>query len=120
MPGFSAYLDNKLVDHAFGSGTFSKPTLYLALTVGGVEVSGNAYARQPCSFTIAANVASLSANVDFPVATPSGWGTIDGAAIYDAVSVGNKLADGTLTASKTIGAGDIFRAPAAGVTVTLT
>lgn len=120
MAGFSAYLDNKLVDHAFGAGTYTKPTLYLALTVGGVEVSGNGYARKAALFTITGNVASLTANVDFDVATPSGWGTIDGAAIYDAVSGGNKLADGTLTASKTIAAGDIFRAPADGITITLT
>jgi hypothetical protein len=120
MAGFSSYLDNKLVDHTFGSGTYTKPSLYLALTVGGVEVSGNGYSRKACAFTIAGNVASLTSNVDFDVATPSGWGTVDGAAIYDAASSGNKLADGTLTASKTIAAGDIFRAPAAGITITLT
>lgn len=117
---FSAYLDNKLIDHAFGAGTFTKPaTLYLALTIGGVEVSGNGYARQPCAFTVATNTASLTSSIDFPVATPAGWGTIDGAAIYDAVSGGNKLADGVLTTPKTIGAGDIFRAPASSVTITL-
>jgi hypothetical protein len=122
MAGFSAYLDNKLIDHTFGSATYSKPTLYLALTVSGTEVStggGSNYVRKACTFSIAANVATLSANVDFDAAGTN-WGTIDGAAIYDAVSGGNKLADGTLTVSKTIQTGDIFRAPASGITITLT
>lgn len=121
MSGFNSYLTNKLVDHAFGSGTFSKPTLYLALFVGGTEVSGNGYARQQISpMTIAGNVASLTSNVDFPVATPSGWGTITGAAVYDAASGGNFLLSGTLAASKTIDAGDVFRAEAGNITFTIT
>lgn len=122
MSGFSAYLDNKLVDHAFGAGTYTKPTLYLALTVAGVEVStagGSNYARQAVTFDISTNVASLHAQTDFPVAGTN-WGTIDGASIYDAVSGGNLLASGALSASKTINTGDIFRAPASSVTITLT
>jgi hypothetical protein len=121
--GFSSYLQNKLVDHTFGSGTYSKPSLYLALTVGGVEVStggGSNYARQAVSaMTITGNQAALTSNVDFPVAGTN-WGTIDGAALYDAASGGNKLADGTLTTAKTIQTGDIFRATASGITITLT
>lgn len=120
MSGFSAYLDNKLIDHVFGAGTYTKPaTLYLALTVSGVEVSGNGYARQVATFDITTNTASLHANVDFPLATPAGWGTIDGVAVYDAVTGGNLLASGTLSPSKTVNAGDIFRAAAAGVTLSI-
>lgn len=120
---FTAYLRNKLVDHAFGSGTFTKPTLYLALTVGGIEIStsgGTNYARKPvAAMTISGNQASLSTLVDFDVAGTN-WGTVSGVEIYDAVSGGNKLLDGALTASKVIEAGDVFRAAASGITITIT
>lgn len=118
---FTAYLDNKVVDHVFGAGTLAKPTLYLALTVGGTEVSntgGTNYIRKVVTFDITAGAASLHADTDFPVAGTN-WGTIDGAAIWDAVSGGNMLASGTLAVTKTINTGDIFRAPANSVTVTV-
>lgn len=119
MAGFSAYLDNKLIDLTFGSGTFTKPsTLYLALTVSGTEVSGNGYVRKLVTFDISAGTATLHADTDYPVATGS-WGTVDGAAVYDALTSGNKLANGTLTVPKDVTPGDIFRAPAGGVTITL-
>lgn len=117
---FSAYLENKLVDHVFGAGTFAKPaTLYLALTVGGVEVSGNGYARQAATFSIAGNVATLSATINFPAATGS-WGAIDGVKVFDALTVGNELASGTVSPSQTISAGNVFQAPSGDITVTLT
>lgn len=120
--GFTAYLDNKVIDHVFGAGTYPKPTLYLALTVAGVEVATGAsnYVRQPIGvMNIATNTATLNANVDFAVAGTN-WGTIDGAEIWDAVSAGNKVGIGTLTTPKLINAGDIFRAPASSITVTVT
>jgi hypothetical protein len=119
---FSPYTDNQLINHLLGPGSYAKPSLYLGLTVGGIEpatAGGTNYARQPCSFDITTNTASLHANVDFPVAGTN-WGTIDGAAIYDAASGGNLLASGGLTTAKAIGAGDIFRAPAASITVSIT
>lgn len=118
---FSSYLDNKLIDHTFGAGTFTKPALYLALGVAGAEIStsGTGYARQPCSFDITTNTASLHANVDFPLAQTS-WGTVDTVFVYDAVTGGNLLATGTLTPTKTVNSGDIFRAPASGVTLSVT
>jgi hypothetical protein len=122
MP-FSSYLQNKLVDHAFGSGTFTKPTLYLALTVDGTEVStsgGTNYARKAtAAFTVSSNTASLAADVDFDVAGTD-WGTINGVALYDAVSGGNLLGTGTLSESKLIETGDIFRALAGEIDITLT
>lgn len=119
---FSAYLDAQLVEHVFGSGTFSKPALYLALTVSGTEVpttGGTNYVRKPVAFTRTTNTASNTANVDFDLAGTH-WGVVDGAAIYDAVSGGNLLANGTLSASKDVQAGDIFRAPASSVTASIT
>jgi hypothetical protein len=122
MP-FSSYLLNKLVDHAFGSGTFSKPTLYLGLTVSGVEVStsgGSNYARKATSaFTVSSNTATLADDVDFDVAGTN-WGTIDGVVLYDAVSGGNQLGTGSLSSSKVIEIGDVFRALAGEIDIELT
>lgn len=126
MP-FSAYLDNKVIDHVLGSGTYSKPAaLYVALfngnpASGGTEIStsGSGYARQSAAFTISANSATNTANIEFPVAT-SAWGSITHIAIYDASTSGNQLVTSQLTTSKTIGIGDVLRIPASNLNVTLT
>lgn len=126
MP-FTAYIDNKLIDHLLGSGTYSKPAaLYVALFVGnpasgGTEVStsGSGYARQSAAFTISTNTASNTAAIEYPTATSS-WGTIDYVAIYDAASAGNQLVTAALSAAKTIASGDVLRIPASNLTVSLT
>lgn len=126
MP-FTAYIDNKLIDHLLGSGTYSKPAaLYVALFVGnpasgGTEVTtaGSGYARQSAAFTISTNTASNTAAIEYPTATSS-WGTIDYVAIYDAASAGNQLVTAALSAAKTIASGDVLRIPASNLTVSLT
>ena len=126
MP-FSSYVDNKLIDHLLGSGTYTKPSaLYVALFVGnpasgGTEVttSGSAYARQSAAFTISTNSASNTAAIEYPTAT-SAWGTIDYIAIYDASSGGNQLVSAALSSAKTIASGDVLRIPASNLSVTLT
>jgi hypothetical protein len=126
MP-FSSYVDNKLIDHLLGSGTYTKPSaLYVALFVGnpasgGTEVttSGSAYARQSAAFTISTNSASNTAAIEYPTATSS-WGTIDYIAIYDASSGGNQLVSAALSSAKTIASGDVLRIPASNLSVTLT
>jgi hypothetical protein len=125
MP-FSSYADNKLIDHLLGSGTYTKPDKYVALYVGdpagsGTEVStsGSAYARQSATFSIAANVATNSANIEWSAAT-SAWGTVDYIAIYDASTGGNMLVTSALTYAKTISSGDVLRIPTSNLSVTLT
>jgi hypothetical protein len=126
MP-FSTYTDNKLLDHLLGSSTYAKPaSKYLALFVGdpmggGAEVStsGTGYARQSSAFTVASNVATNTASVEFPAATAS-WGTLTHAAIYDAATGGNMLVSAPLTLSKAIATGDVFRITASNYSVTLT
>jgi hypothetical protein len=116
---FSNFLENKVLEHVFGGVAYSAPaTLYVGLftsnpgeTGSGTEVSGGSYARQTIAFTVTASQASNTAAVEFPTATAS-WGTVSHAAIFDAVSGGNMLAYGALTASKTIDGGDVFRIPA--------
>lgn len=125
MP-FTSYTDNKLIDHLLGSGTYTKPSKYLALFNGnplttGTEVStsGSAYARLPATFNISGNTATNATAIEFDVATTD-WGTIDYCAIYDALTNGNKLVTSSLAIAKTIVIGDILRFQVASISVTLT
>ena len=126
MSAFSDYLENKVLDHVFGGNAYSAPgTLYLALYTSdpgddnsGTECSGTAYARQTIAFTVTADTASNTSAVEFPTAG-SAWGTITHVGILDALTSGNLLAHGALTASKTVAQGDVFRVPAADLDITL-
>jgi hypothetical protein len=103
-------------------------TPYLALytvaptdSTSGTEVSGGSYARQDSSGDWAAPAGgsvSTNAEVAFPQASGD-WGTVVAFAIMDAVTAGNMLAWGDLTASKTVNNGDTFKFPSGDVTVTL-
>lgn len=127
---FTNYTENAVLGHVFGSTTFTKPSLFVGLftaapgeTAGGTELStvGTAYARQAAAFTVSGTAPTQATNtsaIEFPTAT-SAWGTITHAAIFDAASGGNMIAYATLTASKTIASGDVFRVPASNLTVTL-
>lgn len=111
----SDYLENKLLDHFLATTSYTAPTdVYIALyTVapsdagGGTEVVGGSYARQLATFDAAASGATQnSANIDFegmPACTVVAIG------IHDAITSGNLLVHGTLTANKTLDAGDTLR-----------
>lgn len=126
MSAFSDYLENKVLLHVFGGSAYSAPgTLYLALYTSdpgddnsGTECSGTSYARQTIAFTVVNDTASNSAAVEFPTAGGS-WGTITHVGILDALTSGNLLAHGALTASKTIATGDVFRVPSGDLDITL-
>ena len=126
MGAFSECLENKVVDHVFGGVAYSAPaTLYLALYTSdigddnsGTECSGTSYARQTIAFTVTNDTASNTSAVEFPTAG-SAWGTITHVGILDALTSGNLLAHGALTASKTVAQGDVFRVPAADLDITL-
>lgn len=129
MAALSDYLENALIDHLFRTTNYTAPTaLYVALFTaapsdsgGGTEVSGGSYAR--------ANLAPSNTNwegthgnntgassgtggatqnsvaITFPVPSAD-WGTITNFAIFDAVTSGNMLIHGALTANKTVNNGD--------------
>jgi hypothetical protein len=123
---FSNYLETEILDHVFGGNAYTAPsTLYLALftaapgeTGGGTECTGTSYARQTITFTVSGNEASNSAAVEFPTAG-SNWGTISHIGVFDALTSGNLLAYGALTASKTVESGDVFRVPSGDLDITL-
>ncbi len=123
---FSNYLETEILDHVFGGNAYTAPsTLYLALytaapsdTGGGTECTGTDYARTAVTFTVSGNEATNSAAVEFATAG-NNWGTITHVGVFDALTAGNLMAYGTLTASKTVETGDVFRVPAGDLDITL-
>lgn len=116
MAGKSDYLENKFLDHVFRNVAYTSPaTVYVGLYTaaptdagGGTEVSGNAYARKAVTCAAAASGGTISntSQVTFDTPTPSGWGTVTHAGLFDASSGGNLLYWAPLAVAKTVGAGD--------------
>lgn len=127
---FSDYTESQVLNHLFGSTTFTKPAnRYLALfTVapsdagGGTEVTGGSYARISAgNLTVSGTAPTVATNgtaLEFATAT-AGWGPITHVGIFDALSGGNLLAWAPLTTSRTVNSGDVFRFPAGDLDITL-
>ena len=124
---FTNFLETEILDHVFAGAAYTAPsTKYLALftaigdgeTGSVTELSGSAYARQSVAFTTSGNTTSNNAAVEFPTATGS-WGTVTHVGVYDAASSGNLMAYATLSASKAIATGDVFRVPSGDLDITL-
>lgn len=127
---FSDYTESQVLNHLFGSTTFTKPAnRYLALFTaapsdagGGTEVTGGSYARILAgNFTISGTSPTLATNgsaLEFATATAN-WGTITHVGIFDASTAGNLLAWAPLTTSRTVNLGDVFRFPAGDLDITL-
>ena len=121
---FSNTYETRVLEWAFTTGAVTRPTSWtVALyTVapgeagGGTEVAGGSYARTAVTFTVTGDTASNSAAVEFPTATGS-WGTVVALAVFDNSS--NMVAYANLTASRTIGSGDVFRIPTGDLDITL-
>lgn len=126
---YTDYLEDKVLRHVFTNTTYTPPaTIYVGLftvaptdTGGGTEVSGTNYARQSAAFSVSGTgtTATNSANIEYPAAG-SAWGTVVAVALFDASTAGNMLAWADLISSRSITAGDIFRIPASGLTITQT
>lgn len=126
---FSTYAANLVINALFRATNLTAPvTVYVALytvaptdAAGGTEVSGGSYARQPIAFGAPSGSPSVSTNsgtITFPTATAN-WGTIVAVGIFDAVSAGNLLFYGNLTANQTINTGGVFSFSAADVSITV-
>ncbi len=112
----SDYLERKLLDHALGTTTYTKPTnVYIALhtanpTEGGTgtEVTGGSYARKVMTFSAAATVTSVTSasNASDIVWTALPSTTVSHVAIWDASTGGNMLYYAPLSANKVIASGD--------------
>ena len=142
MAAMSDYLENKVQDHVFRNTAYTVPTtIYIALYTaapadagGGTEVTGGAYARVQVGPSLTdwngthGNTTGVSsgtgglvdnaADITFTTASAS-WGTVTHVGIMDAVTGGNLLFHGALTASKTVDNGDTFKFNAGDLDITL-
>jgi len=132
MP-FTYYLDNQLINEAFGGVAYTPPaTLYVGLSTtapaqggtGITEPSGNGYARvavtnNTTNFPNATNGSkSNGTTITFPASTGS-WGTVGYFFVADAASAGNILAYGTLNNPQTVSSGDTLSFAVGALTITL-
>ena len=130
MSALSNYLENELLDHALGTGSFTMPTTVrvalfntsasLANLEAGTltgEISGGSYARQTPTFSAASGGAT--ANTGALTWTNMPADTVRFVAIMDAATSGNVLFYGQLTSDKTVGAGDTFTIAIGDLDVTL-
>jgi hypothetical protein len=143
MAAMSDYLENKIIDYIFRGTTtaFNPTTVYVGLHTGtttdaggGTEVSGGAYARiqvgpADASWTNTAGgvgavnsgtggLTDNAADITFVTASAS-WGIVTHVGIWDAVTGGNLLFHGALTASKTVDNGDTFKFTLGDLDITL-
>lgn len=127
MAAISNYLENALINATLRNTSYSSPaTVYVGLFTTdptdagtGTEVSGGSYARTAATFAAPSDGSSdTNADVQFPQATGN-WGTVTHFGLFDALTGGNLLYHGALTASKTIETGDVFKIASGNLTVTL-
>lgn len=130
MAGLSNYLEDKILRYILraNNGSLVSPsTVYLGLftadpaDVIASEVTGGSYARKAITFNDpttngTAMRCSNSAVITFPQATAS-WGTITHFGIFDALSGGNLLVTGALSASKAVANTDTIEFAAGSITV---
>ena len=113
MGSFADYLEDEILDHVVGKGSYTMPTVYVALSTadptddasGIAEPSGDAYARVETSGSdwdaASGGATANAAAIIFPEATGD-WGTITHFALYDASTNGNMLMHGALDASRSV------------------
>lgn len=127
----SNYLEDKILDHMLGGGDYTRPaSVFIALYTsapsdsgGGTEVSGGAYARAAVTNNTtnwpaaASGVKANGTEIVFAQATAP-WGNVTHFAVFDALSGGNMLFWGALTASRSVATGDTPSFAVGALTVT--
>ena len=117
MSAMSNYLENEILDHMLGTGSYTMPSaVYVGLSTGsfgddnsGTELSGSGYARVAATFNAAASgTADNASAIQFAAATGS-WGSVSHFGIFDNSSGGNLLIHGAFESAKTIESGDILK-----------
>jgi len=126
---FTNHTEDLVLKWLLTTGTATRPTeWHVGLftdnpgeTGAGTEITGNNYSRKTASFTVSGTAPTEATNgsaIEFDTASGS-WGTITHIGLFDAATGGNMLVYAELTASKTIGSGDVFRIPAGDLDITL-
>jgi hypothetical protein len=114
---------NALLDGLLGTVGVLPATIYIGLLkaaplpngTGVVEQSGNGYARVAVSNNstqwpaAASRQKTHSADITFPTATGTGWGTVTHVGVFDASSGGNLKLYDVLAIPRTVVATDVFR-----------
>lgn len=132
---FSDYLEGKILDHIFVNTAYTAPTNHYIrqwtatlsdastpATAG--QVSGGSYAAvavaSGAAWSRSGSSVSNASDITFPTATGS-WGTMTDTLDSDNVTAGsgNSIVYGAMTASKTIGSGDVFKYPAGQYAISL-
>lgn len=120
MAGFSNYSAVRTIDFWLQGNTLTSaaPTnKYVALFIADPtdanitanEVTGTWYARQICnSWNVTSNTTAANANQLIWNAVTGSAVTVTHYAIYDALTAGNMICSGALTASRTLNVSDIF------------
>lgn len=129
MAALSDHSEALLLDWLMTNGAATRPTAwYVALYTaapsdagGGTEVSTGGYARQSVTFAAASSPGGTTSNTGTVSFTASGadYGTVTHIGIFDAVSSGNLLWHGAMTASKTIADGDTLEFSVGNIDLTL-
>ncbi|MCP4609419.1 MAG: hypothetical protein GY845_11965 [Planctomycetes bacterium] len=130
MGSFADYWENEILDHLFGKGSYTPPTIYVGLstadpaddTSGLAEPNGNSYARVATAGadwnTASSGTIDNANEISFPEASGS-WGMLTHFALFDAASSGNMLAHGSLSVSKSISSGDTVKFAAGDLDISL-
>lgn len=99
-PTLSDYAVHRMLDYYFGQTAGAPPaTFYVKLLSGGVELSGNGYARlaitnNTTNFAAAASRTKLMQVIQSFAAATGAWNTVDGWELMDAASGGNAWLSG--------------------------
>ena len=131
MSALSNYAEAKILNRILNSQADADwaviTSVYVALftatpsdTGGGTEVTGGSYARAQVTdgFTVTNGNAENTADITFATATAN-WGTVTHVGIFDALTTGNLLFWGALTASRTVNSGGQAKFLAGDLAITL-
>lgn len=133
MGKFSRYTSNEILDHIYGTGSWTAPTtIFTALCTSAVtltdlgravpgELSGGAYARIDSGAWDASSLGAIenTATITFATATAN-LATVTWFALCDELSTGNMIGYGKLGTAKNIASGDQARFIPGAIDVTLT
>ena len=123
MSAMSTYLENALASHVLRNTAFTTPgtSIYVGLIkfyettkleAGTLtqEASGGSYARvQVTAWDAPSDGATQNTGaITFPTATGD-WGNVSGVIVADAASAGNVLLHGSLTSTRDVQNGDVFK-----------
>ena len=116
MGSFSNYLELEILDHIFGKGAYTPPTIYVGLSSadptedgsGIAEPAGGSYARKQTAasdWAVASAGATSNAAIITFIESTATWGAaLTHFFLSDAAIVGNMLGYGTLTSARTVNA----------------